>query len=66
MFVHCAVGQSRSVSCILMYLMLYRNMGYEEGLELIRVTRPIAKPNLTYREQLKEFSGKNVGSGGKE
>ena len=51
-FVHCAVGQSRSVACIIMYLMLYRNMNYADSLALIKVTRPIARPNLTYREQL--------------
>ena len=46
---HCAVGQSRSVACIIMYLMLYRNMNYTDSLALIKVTRPIAKPNLNYR-----------------
>lgn len=47
-FVHCALGQSRSVSCIIMYLMMFRAMNYEDSLTLIRVTRPIAKPNISY------------------
>ena len=46
---HCAVGQSRSVSCIIMHLMRFRGMNYEESLSLIRKSRPIARPNLTYR-----------------
>ena len=28
-YVHCAVGKSRSVSCIIMYLMKFRRMSYE-------------------------------------
>ena len=50
---HCALGQSRSVSCIIMYLMMFRAMNYEDSLSLIRVTRPIAKPNISYTSQLR-------------
>ena len=47
-FVHCAMGKSRSVSSIIMYLMHHKNMNYEESLQLIRINRPIAKPNVSY------------------
>jgi protein-tyrosine phosphatase len=54
-FVHCAMGKSRSVSAIIMYLMHHQRMSYEESLQLIRASRPIAKPNLSYERQLKEY-----------
>lgn len=56
MFVHCAMGKSRSVSAIIMYLIDYRQMSYEESLQLVRVNRPMAKPNLGYEKQLREYS----------
>ena len=31
-FVHCAMGRSRSVSVIVMYLMTYHSMSYDESL----------------------------------
>ena len=55
MFVHCAMGKSRSVAAILVYLMLYRGMTYDEGLKLVRVNRPLARPNLTYEQELRAF-----------
>lgn len=59
MFVHCALGKSRSVSAIIMYLMKYKGMGYEDSLSLIRKARSIAKPNLSYQEQLREYARKS-------
>ncbi len=59
-FVHCAMGKSRSVSSIIMYLMHHHNMDYEESLKLIRINRPIAKPNASYERQLKEYYEKNL------
>lgn len=36
MFVHCAVGKSRSVSVILTYLMKEKGLGIKEGLKLVK------------------------------
>lgn len=55
-FVHCAMGKSRSVSAIIMYLINHRQMSYEESLQLIRLNRPMANPNLSYEKQLREYS----------
>lgn len=50
------MGKSRSVSAIIMYLINYKQMSYEESLQLIRINRPMAKPNLGYVKQLREYS----------
>jgi protein-tyrosine phosphatase len=52
------MGKSRSVSAIIMYLINYHNMTYEESLEHIKKTRPIAKPNSSYIKQLIEYQRK--------
>jgi protein-tyrosine phosphatase len=52
------MGKSRSVSAIIMYLINYQNMTYEESLEHIKKTRPIAKPNSSYIKQLIEYQRK--------
>jgi dual specificity phosphatase 12 len=54
-FVHCAKGKSRSVSAIIMYLMVYHQLDYSESLNLIRASRPRAKPNSNYEVQLKLY-----------
>lgn len=59
-FVHCAMGKSRSVAAIMVYLMEFLGISYEESLSLIRVNRPMAKPNISYEEQLKEFEQKTL------
>lgn len=43
-----------------MYLMKYLKMNYDESLSLIRKARPIAKPNLSYEEQLREYARKEL------
>ena len=52
-FVHCNLGRSRSVSVILVYMLLYEKIPIEEGLKMIKEKRPIAKPNLSYTEKLR-------------
>jgi protein-tyrosine phosphatase len=54
------MGKSRSVAAIMVYLMEFLGMSYEESLSLIRVNRPMAKPNISYEEQLKEFEQKTL------
>ena len=42
---HCAAGVSRSASCVVAYLILYRGMRFEAALALVQQRRRIAQPN---------------------
>jgi len=53
--VHCMAGRSRSVSCILAYLMRYQKLSLEDSLLFTQSKRPIAQPNEGFMEQLKLF-----------
>ena len=55
MFVHCAMGKSRSVSVILVYLIKYRGFTLADSLAMVKEKRSIAKPNLSYMKQLETF-----------
>ena len=50
--VHCAFGQSRSVSVTAAYLMTERHMSLGAALEAIRSRRPHASPNPSFMTQL--------------
>ena len=44
-FVHCAMGVSRSASCVIMYIMKKFRIGFEDALEFVRTKRSIVEPN---------------------
>lgn len=50
--VHCQMGISRSATVVVSYLMRYHNMTAVEALEIIRQSRPRARPNPGFWEQL--------------
>lgn len=47
--VHCAQGKSRSAAVVIAYLMVRDGMSYQEALDLVRVSRPVAEPNAAFR-----------------
>ena len=51
-FVHCAMGKSRSATLVVAYLMWKYNVTWENGLEWLCEGRPICDPNLGFKEQL--------------
>ena len=53
--VHCNAGISRSTTIILAFLMKEKKMGLNEALELVRIARPIAKPNPGFMKQLRTY-----------
>lgn len=53
--VHCAMGISRSTTCVIAYLIKYKGLTYDEALNLISKSRPIVRPNFAYVESLKRF-----------
>lgn len=51
--IHCIWGQSRSVSCMIYFMMIYHQMKYNIALAFIRKLRPSACPNNGFENQLK-------------
>lgn len=54
--VHCAQGQSRSVSIVVAYLMKRYNLSYAQALHAVARKVPGAQPNDGFVEQLKLFA----------
>lgn len=51
--IHCAMGKSRSVSVAIAYLILRKNLSYQNAFKLIQRARCIAKPNSGFERQLR-------------
>lgn len=58
--VHCVWGKSRSVSCLIYFEMVYWGISYDVALEIIRRSRPTAKPNRGFEHQLRLLSNINM------
>lgn len=50
--IHCVWGQSRSVSCLIYYLIKKYKLTYKEALTIIHQQRPTARPNNGFIAQL--------------
>lgn len=53
--VHCWLGQSRSVSIIIAYLIKTDCIRYKEAIKLVRKTREQANPILHFIEEMKNY-----------
>lgn len=51
-FVHCAMGKSRSATLVVAYLMWKYGLGVEKALEQVCEGRPVCQPNVGFMEQL--------------
>jgi atypical dual specificity phosphatase len=54
-YVHCAMGISRSVSIVIAYIMEEKNMKFEEAFSYVKTCRPQAEPNMAFTCQLMQF-----------
>jgi Dual specificity phosphatase, catalytic domain len=54
-YVHCHLGQSRSTTVLIAYLIRYLNMTPKAALQLIRLKREQADPNNSFRKQLNAY-----------
>ena len=52
-FVHCYMGLSRSVSCIIYYLMMDYNMTFDEAIQFVQAKRPAINLNTTFEDVLR-------------
>ena len=53
--VHCNAGVSRSASLVIAFLMLRRNMSFQDAFEKVKQARPSICPNASFLEQLKRI-----------
>jgi dual specificity phosphatase 12 len=51
-FVHCAMGKSRSATLVVAYLMWRFQVGWVRALEMVCEGRPVCDPNPGFKEQL--------------
>ncbi|TGZ83872.1 dual specificity protein phosphatase 12 [Ascodesmis nigricans] len=54
-FIHCAMGKSRSATVLCAYLMRSRKLGRDDALARIRETRPFVEPNPDFMKQLELY-----------
>ena len=54
--IHCIWGQSRSVACLMAFLMLDQNIDYDNALNIVKKARPIALPNPGFEAQLRSLN----------
>ena len=52
--VHCQHGSSRSGAFVILYLMKYHKLSFEEALKYAKSKRPGIDPNSNFKKQLKE------------
>ncbi|KAF2692250.1 dual specificity protein phosphatase 12 [Lentithecium fluviatile CBS 122367] len=53
--VHCAMGKSRSATCVIAYLMQKHNINPSEALAYVRQARSIVEPNEGFMKQLELY-----------
>jgi protein-tyrosine phosphatase len=63
--VHCAMGRSRSATCVIMYIMKKFGIGYEDTLEFVKSRREVVDPNEGFLRQLREFEEQGMDFGDK-
>ena len=54
-YIHCAMGISRSPTIVISYLMYKKKMKYEEAYNFVKEKRKVISPNSGFQEQLKKF-----------
>lgn len=60
--VHCQMGQSRSATIVLSYLMKKYKSSFRDALATLKLSRPCVKPNIAFELQLKQYE-KQIGYG---
>ena len=49
-FVHCAMGMSRSATCVIMYIMKRFNIPFDEAFEVVKLRREKIDPNDGFKK----------------
>lgn len=53
--IHCLMGHSRSVTLVLIYLVIFKNLYIHDAIEYIKEKRPTININKTFYNQAKEY-----------
>ncbi len=56
--VHCRLGINRSVTVVLLFLMVHENLFFDEAFSLVKGARSMAHPHENYVKQLREWDSK--------
>jgi len=64
--VHCQQGVSRSATVVAAYLMTTQSISATEAIQFIKARRPIANPNVGFREQLELYGAAGCDMGSEE
>lgn len=62
-FVHCAMGRSRSATCVIMYIMKRFGVAFEDAFEYVKRRREVVDPNEGFLRQLRAFEAKRMDFG---
>lgn len=54
-YVHCGVGISRCPAILIYYLMMHREMMYDDALEMLQTIRPCVKLNPNFEDELRSM-----------
>jgi protein-tyrosine phosphatase len=58
--VHCHAGISRSVSCVIFYMMNKYKINFDRSIDIIGETRKCASPNYGFQDQLEKWFKNNM------
>lgn len=61
-YVHCAAGRSRSATLVIAYIMKSRRMSLRDAIYVVRMARPMIKPNIGFFQQLCRYEKDLLGS----
>jgi protein-tyrosine phosphatase len=59
-FVHCAMGMSRSATCVMMFLMKRFCLSMDDALSLVKHRREKIDPNEGFMSKLRQFEADNL------
>ncbi len=54
-FIHCFMGSSRSATIVVLYLMKYHKMSFEQAYKFLKTKRPVVNMNVTFAEELQDI-----------
>ena len=54
-YIHCAMGISRSASVVIAYIMYKNKMKFKEAYDFVHKKRNVISPNMGFQEQLEKF-----------
>ncbi len=54
-FIHCFMGSSRSATIVVLYLMKYHKMSFNQAYKFLKNKRPVVNMNVSFAEELQDI-----------